>query len=67
LPANDQPPVEASTDGDFSLGGRRCNVNGAGFVFGLLAFIFAASALGKIKRLEKQLKEAGVLKEGTHH
>jgi len=41
-------------------------VDGAGFVFGLIAFIFAASALEKIRRLEKQLKEAGVLKEGTN-
>jgi hypothetical protein len=39
-------------------------VEGSGLVFGLLAFIFAMSALGKIRRLEKQLKEAGVLKEG---
>jgi hypothetical protein len=35
-----------------------------GFVFGLLGFIFAMSALGKIRRLEQRLKEAGVLKEG---
>ena len=34
------------------------------FVFGLLGFVFAMSALGKIRKLEKQLKEAGVLKEG---
>jgi hypothetical protein len=33
-----------------------------GSTFGLLAFVFAISALG-IRRLEKQLKEAGVLKE----
>jgi hypothetical protein len=31
-------------------------------VFGLMAFVFAMSALGKIRRLEKQLKETGVLK-----
>lgn len=35
-----------------------------GFVFGLIAFVFAISALGKVSKLEKQLKEAGVLKEG---
>ena len=38
--------------------GRRCHVE----VFGLIAFVFAMGALGKIRRLEKQLKEAGVLK-----
>jgi hypothetical protein len=37
-------------------------VEGGGFVFGLLAFIFALSALAKIRKLEQQLKEAGVLK-----
>jgi hypothetical protein len=37
-------------------------VEGGGFVFGLLAFIFALSALAKVRRLEQQLKEAGVLK-----
>ena len=34
-----------------------------GFTFGLIAFVFAMGALGKIRKLEKQLKEAGVLKE----
>jgi hypothetical protein len=29
-----------------------------------MGFIFAASALGKIRRLEQRLKEAGVLKDG---
>jgi hypothetical protein len=43
------------TDGD-------CNVE----VFGLFAFLLAAAALAKIRRLEKQLKEAGVLKDGTN-
>jgi hypothetical protein len=38
-------------------------VGGGGFVFGLLGFILAASALAKIRRLEQQLKEAGVLKQ----
>jgi hypothetical protein len=42
--------------------GRRCNVEVSGFVFGLMGFLFAASALGKIRRLEEQLKDAGVLK-----
>jgi hypothetical protein len=42
--------------------GRRHCVEGAGFVFGLLGFVFALSALKKIRRLENQLKEAGVLK-----
>jgi len=37
-------------------------VEGGGFVFALLAFVFAISALTKIWRLEQQLKEAGVLK-----
>jgi hypothetical protein len=38
-------------------------MGGGGFVFGLLGFILAASALAKIRRLEQQLKEAGVLKQ----
>ena len=42
--------------------GRGCNVESSGFVFGLLAFIFAASALARIRKLEQQLKEGGVLK-----
>ena len=33
-----------------------------GFTFGSIAFVFAMSALGKIRRLENLLKEAGVLK-----
>jgi hypothetical protein len=37
-------------------------LEGSGFVFGLLAFVFAISALAKIRRLEQQLKDAGVLK-----
>jgi hypothetical protein len=37
-----------------------------GFVFGLTAFVFAMIALSKISDLEKQLKEAGVLKEGSN-
>jgi hypothetical protein len=41
-------------------------VDGIGFVFGLMGFIFAISALGKIRKLEKQLKEAGVLKDGSN-
>ncbi len=32
-----------------------------GFTFGLIGFIFAMSALSKISKLEKQLKETGVL------
>jgi hypothetical protein len=36
-------------------------VESSGFVFGLLAFVFAMGALAKIRRLEQQLKEAGVL------
>jgi len=39
-------------------------VGGGGLAFGVLGFIFAMSALAKIRRLEKQLREAGVLKEG---
>jgi hypothetical protein len=38
-------------------------VEGAGIVFGLIAFVFAISALEKIRKLEKRLKEAGILKE----
>ena len=38
-------------------------MGGSGLAFGLLGFIFAMSALAKIRRLEQQLKEAGVLKE----
>jgi len=41
----------------------RCKVGSTGFIFGLLGFIFALSALGKIRRLEQRLKDAGVLKE----
>ncbi len=36
-----------------------------GFIFGLLGFIFALSALGKIRRLQRRLKYASGLKE-TH-
>ena len=39
-------------------------MGGGGLAFGVLGFIFAKSALAKIRRLEKQLREAGVLKEG---
>ena len=39
---------------------------GGGFVFGVLGFIFAISALAKIRKLETRLKEAGVLKESTN-
>jgi len=35
-------------------------VGGSGLVFGLLGFIFALSALGKIRRLEQRLKDAWV-------
>jgi len=31
--------------------------------FGLMGFIFALSALGKIRRLEQRLRNAGVLKQ----
>jgi hypothetical protein len=44
--------------------GWRCKVEVMGFIFGLIAFVFAISALDKIRKLEKQLQEAGVLKEG---
>ena len=30
-----------------------------GFIFGLMGFIFALSALGKIRRLEQRLKDGG--------
>lgn len=33
--------------------------------FGIMGFIFGLGALGKIIMLEKQLKEAGILKEKT--
>jgi hypothetical protein len=33
-----------------------------GFALGAIAFVFAMSALVKIRTLEKQLKEAGVLR-----
>jgi hypothetical protein len=36
-----------------------------GFIFGLMGFIFALSALVKIRRLEQRLKDAWGLKE-TH-
>ena len=41
----------------------RCKVESTGMIFGLMGFIFALSALGKIRRLEKRLKDSGVLKE----
>ena len=34
-----------------------------GFIFGLLGFIFAASALARVRKLEQRLRDAGVLKE----
>jgi hypothetical protein len=34
---------------------------GGGFALGVLGFIFAMAALGKIRRLEERLKKAGVL------
>jgi hypothetical protein len=37
-------------------------MEGVGFVFGLMGFSFAASALAKIRRLEQRLIDAGVLK-----
>ena len=46
--------------------GQRCNVEVMGFVFGLMGFIFAVSALGKIRKLEMQLKESGALKQGAN-
>jgi hypothetical protein len=56
---NREPRAEAIS----SIEERGCNVEGGSFVFGLMGFIFAMSALAKIRRLEKQLKDAGVLKE----
>ncbi len=35
-----------------------------GMSLGTMGFIFAMSALAKISKLEKQLKEAGVLDKG---
>jgi hypothetical protein len=35
-----------------------------GFIFGLMGFVFAMSALARIRKLEQQLRETGVLKEG---
>ena len=43
--------------------GRRSKVEVIGFIFGVIAFVVAMVALGKTRKLEKQLKEAGVLKE----
>jgi hypothetical protein len=37
-------------------------VGSIGFTFGLMGFIFALSALGKTRRLEQRLKDAGILK-----
>jgi hypothetical protein len=34
-----------------------------GFIFGLLGFIFAASALARIRRLQQRLRDEGILKE----
>lgn len=33
------------------------------FSLGVLGFIFSMAALGRIRRLEKRLKDAGVLKD----
>jgi hypothetical protein len=41
---------------------RRCKVEVIGFTFGLLALVVAMGASGRTRKLEKQLKEAGVLK-----
>ena len=41
-------------------------MEGAGIVFGLIAFVFAISALDKVRKLEKRLKEGGVLKGGPN-
>jgi hypothetical protein len=41
----------------------RSKVGSMGFIFGLMGFIFALSALWKIRRLEQRLKDVGVLKE----
>jgi hypothetical protein len=41
----------------------RCKAGSIGFIFGLMGFIFALSALGKIHRLEPRLKDAWVLKK----
>lgn len=35
-----------------------------GFTFGVLGFIFSMSALTKIRKLEQQLKDSGVLDDG---
>ena len=44
---------------------HRMEVSGGsmGYIFGLVGFVFALSALGKIRRLEQRLKDAGVLKD----
>jgi hypothetical protein len=41
-------------------------VEGIGFIFGVIALVVAISASGRTRKLEKQLKEAGVLKKGTN-
>lgn len=35
----------------------------SGFALGALGFIFSISALAKIRKLEKQLKESGALED----
>jgi hypothetical protein len=57
---------EVVCPGRFLIATRRCNVEVIGFVFGLIGFTFAISALAKIRKLEKQLEEAGVLKRGSN-
>jgi hypothetical protein len=37
-----------------------------GFIFGMIALVVAMSASGRTRKLEKQLREAGVLKDATN-
>jgi hypothetical protein len=38
-------------------------MDGGGFLFGLIGFVFSLSALARIRRLEQRLREEGLLKE----
>jgi hypothetical protein len=35
-----------------------------GFIFGLLGFTIASSAMAKLRRLENKLKQRGVIQDG---
>ena len=64
LEVNGLPPIGPAngTYWRFGEGGSGMEAYGiVGLTFGIIGFIFAMGALDKISKLEKQLKETGVL------